>query len=83
MDLRDAQLLVNGITEGTIASASTVDVQLSNTTPLTVTPLSVTQVGNDFKVKLDDITYDIYVNGVFNTSTTLPYGENNTLNINA
>lgn len=32
---------------------------------------------------LPDTTFQIYVNGVFNTTVTLPYGENNTLNINA
>jgi hypothetical protein len=68
----DTSIEVNGVSEGSVVAGSTVDVQLVNTTPVAVTPLSVTQVGNDFVTELDDVTYDIYVNG-----------ENNTLNINA
>lgn len=79
----DTSIEVNGVAEGSVVAGSTVDIKLVNTTPVAVTPLSVTQVGNDFVTELDGITYDIYVNGVFNTTVTLPYGENNTLNINA
>jgi hypothetical protein len=79
----DTSIEVNGVAEGSVVAGSTVDIQLVNTTPVAVAPLSVTQVGNDFVTELDDVTYDIYVNGVFNTTVILPYGENNTLNINA
>jgi hypothetical protein len=72
---------VNGVAEGSVVAGSTLDVRLFNTTPLSVTPLSSTLTGSDLDLELDDVTYDIYVNGVFNTSVSLPYGENNTLNI--
>ena len=49
----DTTLEVNGTIEGTVASGSTVDVQLSNSSGV-VTPTSVTQVGNDFQVVLPD-----------------------------
>lgn len=74
-------LEVNGVSEGSVVAGSVVDVQLRNTTPLTVAPLAVTQVGNDLLIDLEDVSYDIYVNGVFNTTVTLPYGEANVLNI--
>lgn len=77
----DTNIEVNGVSEGSVVAGSTVDVQLVNTTPNVVTPLSVTSVGTDRVIELDDVSYDIYVNGVFNTTVSLPYGENNTLNI--
>jgi hypothetical protein len=46
-------LEVNGTTEGTVVSGSTVDIQLSDSGGV-VTPTSVTQVGNDFQVVLPD-----------------------------
>lgn len=46
-------LEVNGTIEGTVASGSTVDIQLSDSGGV-VTPTSVTQVGNDFQVVLPD-----------------------------
>ncbi len=46
-------LEVNGTTEGTVVSGSTVDIQLSDSGGV-VTPTSVTQVGNDFAVVLPD-----------------------------
>ena len=46
-------LEVNGTTEGTVASGSTVDIQLSDSGGV-VTPTSVTQVGNDFQIVLPD-----------------------------
>jgi hypothetical protein len=49
----DTTLQVNGTTEGTVASGSTVDIQLSDSGGV-VTPTSVTQVGNDFQVVLPD-----------------------------
>jgi hypothetical protein len=42
---------VNGTTEGTVVAGATVDIQLSNPSG-TVTPTSVTQVGNDLQVVL-------------------------------
>jgi hypothetical protein len=42
---------VNGTTEGTVEAGATVDIQLSNPSG-TVTPTSVTQVGNDLQVVL-------------------------------
>jgi hypothetical protein len=49
----DTTLEVNGTIEGTVASGSTVDIQLSDSGGV-VTPTSVTQVGNDFQVVLPD-----------------------------
>jgi len=49
----DTTLEVNGVVEGTVASGSTVDIQLSDSGGV-VTPTSVTQVGNDFQVVLPD-----------------------------
>jgi hypothetical protein len=77
----DTSIEVNGVAEGSVLAGSTVDIRLFNTTPTAVAPLSSTLTGTDLDLELDDVTYDIYVNGVFNTTTTLPYGENNTLNI--
>lgn len=42
---------VNGTTEGTVVAGATVDIQLSNPSG-TVTPTSITQVGNDLQVVL-------------------------------
>ena len=42
---------VNGTTEGTVVAGATVDIQLSNPSG-TVTPTSVTQVGNDLQIVL-------------------------------
>jgi hypothetical protein len=47
---------VNGTTEGTVVAGATVDIQLSNPSG-TVTPTSVTQVGNDLQVVLPAPTY--------------------------
>jgi hypothetical protein len=79
----DTSIEVNGVAEGSVVAGSTLDVRLFNTTPVSVAPLTSTLTGSDLDLELDDVTYDIYVNGVFNTSVSLPYGENNTLNINA
>ena len=49
----DTTLEVNGTTEGTVVSGSTVDIQLSDSGGVVV-PTSVTQVGNDFQVVLPD-----------------------------
>jgi hypothetical protein len=49
----DTTLEVNGTTEGTVVSGSTVDIQLSDSGGV-VTPTSVTQVGTDFQVVLPD-----------------------------
>lgn len=78
----DTNIEVNGVSEGSVPSGSTIDVQLKNTTTNIVTPSSVTAVGTDRVIELDDVTYDIYVNGIFNTTVMLPYGEANVLNIN-
>lgn len=57
------------------------------TTPLTFVNtegdnIPLTVIGNgDFEAL--DITYNVYVNGVFDQTVSLPYGENNTININA
>jgi hypothetical protein len=49
----DTTIEVNGTTEGTVVSGSTVDIQLSDSGGV-VTPTSVTQVGTDFQVVLPD-----------------------------
>lgn len=50
----DTTIEVNGTTEGTFASGSTVDIQLSDSSGV-VTPDSVTVVGNDVRIVLADV----------------------------
>jgi hypothetical protein len=47
----DTSIEVNGVAEGSVVAGSTVDIQLSDSLGV-VTPLSVTQTGNDFAVVL-------------------------------
>jgi hypothetical protein len=49
----DTSIEVNGVAEGSVVAGSTVDIQLSDSLGV-VTPLSVTQTGNDFAVVLPD-----------------------------
>ena len=72
---------VNGVLEFDIHATEDLDIRLRDSNNNVITPVSVTDSGNHATIVFSDITYDIYVNGVFNTTVTLPYGENNTLNI--
>jgi hypothetical protein len=47
----DTSIEVNGVAEGSVVAGSTVDIQLSDSLGV-VTPLSVTQTGNDYAVVL-------------------------------
>jgi hypothetical protein len=47
----DTSIKVNGVAEGSVVAGSTVDIQLSDSLGV-VTPLSVTQTGNDYAVLL-------------------------------
>jgi hypothetical protein len=49
----DTDIEVNGVSEGSVVAGSTVDIQLSDSLGV-VTPISVTQTGNDFSVVLPD-----------------------------
>lgn len=49
----DTSIQVNGVAEGSVVAGSTLDVQLSDSGG-TVTPTSVTQVGNDLQIVLPD-----------------------------
>jgi hypothetical protein len=49
----DTSIEVNGVAEGSVVAGSSVDIQLSDSLGV-VTPISVTQVGNDFAVLLPD-----------------------------
>jgi hypothetical protein len=51
----DTSLEVNGVSEGSVVAGSTVDIQLSDSLGV-VTPISVTQTGNDFAVVLPAAT---------------------------
>lgn len=73
-------LEVNGTPEGTFAAGSTIDVQLTNSTPTTINP-TVSVVGDVVGLELPDTTFEIYVNGVLNTTFTQPTLDTNTINI--
>jgi hypothetical protein len=49
----DTEIEVNGVSEGSVVAGATVDIQLSDSLGV-VTPISVTQTGNDFAVVLPD-----------------------------
>jgi hypothetical protein len=77
----DTNIEVNGNPEGVFAAGSTIDVQLTNTTPTTISP-NISVVGNVVGLEIIDTDYDIYVNGLFNTTVSLPTLDTNTININ-
>jgi len=76
----DTTLEVNGTIEGTVASGSTVDIQLSDSGGV-VTPTSVTQVGNDFQVVLPDASSVPIGATLMQTGQTVSYrsGDNPTV----
>jgi hypothetical protein len=64
---------VNGTTEGTVVAGATVDIQLSNPSG-TVTPTSVTQVGNDLQVVLPASASPTYATArLLKTGQTISY----------
>jgi hypothetical protein len=78
--LAGVNLDVNGNLEGTFAAGSTIDVQLTNTT-LTVINPTVAVSGSNVGLGIPDTTFDVYVNGVFNTTFTQPTLDINVINI--
>jgi hypothetical protein len=75
----DTTIEVNGTTEGTFASGSTVDVQLSDSGGV-VTPTSVTVVGNDVQIVLADVVGASVGATLMQTGQTVSYrtGDNPT-----
>jgi hypothetical protein len=76
----DTDLKINGVTEGSFTAGSTIDLQLTNKTPTIINPTVVVS-GNNVGVEIPDTTFEVYVNGVFNTTFTQPTLDINVINI--
>jgi len=76
----DTDLEINGTPEGSFTAGSAIDLQLTNTTPTVINP-TVLVSGNNVGLEIPDTTFEVYVNGVFNTTFTQPTLDINVINI--